>query len=110
VREQGVFDRIIDTTEFVTIGLQGALDIVHSLMKGQPCYLSIDLDVLDPLSFPCVGAPISGGLQPMHLFGLVKGLRSLLVAADIVEFLADQASPLHYLLITDLFGQLTTQS
>lgn len=110
VRQQGVFDRIIDATEFATIGLQGTLEIVHLLMAGHNCYLSIDLDVLDPLSFPCVAAPISGGLQPLHLLGLVHGLKPLLVAADIVEFVADQASTVQYLLVADLLGQLTSQS
>lgn len=110
VRQLGVFDDIIDAADFATIGLKGTLDIVNSLMTGRRCYLSIDLDVLDPLFFPCVAAPISGGLQPLHLFGLIKGLRPTLVAADIVEFVADQASPLHYLLVADLLGQLTAQS
>ncbi len=110
VRRQNVFDLIIDATEFATVGLQGTLDLVYELMAGQRYYLSIDLDVLDPLCFPCVAAPISGGLQPLHLFGLVKGLKSSLIAADIVEFVAEHASPLHYLLIADLLYLLTEKS
>lgn len=109
VRKQGIFNRIIDASEFASLGVKGTLDQLHGLMGDQRYYLSIDLDVLDPLSFPCVATPISGGLQPLHLFALIKGLQPYIVGADIVEFLAKQASPLHYLLVVDLLAQLTTQ-
>jgi len=110
VRKLAVFDHIIDASDFALLGIKGTLDVVNALIVGRRCYLSIDLDVLDPLYFPCVATPISGGLQPLSLFGLIKGLRPALVAADIVEFVADEASPLHYLLVADLFGQLTAKS
>lgn len=110
IRKQNIFNLIIDATEFATIGLQKTIDLVNRLMEGQLCYLSIDLDVLDPLCFPCVSTHISGGLQPLHLFSLIRELKPSLISADVVEFNVMHSSPLHYLFISDMVYRLLEQS
>ncbi len=50
-----------------------------------PVYLSIDLDGLDPAFAPGVSHPEPGGLSVREVLGLVHGITSPIVGADIVE-------------------------
>lgn len=53
---------------------------------GKPVFLSVDLDVLDPSSFPGTGTPEPGGPTYKELRGALLGLASLnVVAIDLVE-------------------------
>ena len=52
----------------------------------KPCYLSLDLDVVDPAFLPGTGAPEPGGITSVQLFEAIATLRPLnLVGCDIVE-------------------------
>ena len=62
------------------------LDIALDALKGQPVYLTIDLDVLDPSEFPGTGAPEAGGIHFVDLIAALTQVFKLdIVAADIVE-------------------------
>lgn len=57
-----------------------------------PCYLTFDIDCLDPAFAPGTGTPIPGGLSTLHvleifraLSGLTKEFRLNIVGIDIVE-------------------------
>lgn len=50
-----------------------------------PVYLSLDMDVLDPAFAPGVSHHEPGGLSTREVIGLIQGLESPLVGADIVE-------------------------
>lgn len=52
-----------------------------------PCYLSIDIDVVDPLSAPGTAAPVPDGLPPARVRDLVRALvrHRRVVGADVVE-------------------------
>jgi agmatinase len=59
-------------------------------LKGQPVYISLDLDVLDPSLLPGVGAPEPGGLTFQEFISLIKELRPLhVVGFDMVELTPD---------------------
>lgn len=49
----------------------------------QKCYLSIDVDVLDPSIAPGTGTPVPGGISVNELFNLIQGLEP--IGADFVE-------------------------
>jgi arginase len=55
-----------------------------------PVYLSIDLDVLDPVFAPGVSHPEPGGLSSRDVIGLIQGFKGRLVGADIVEYNPDR--------------------
>lgn len=51
-----------------------------------PVYLSIDLDGIDPAFAPGVSHWEPGGLTVREVIGMIQGLRSTIVGADVVEF------------------------
>jgi arginase family enzyme len=58
-----------------------------AIPAGLPCYVSIDLDVLDPSVAPAVGTPVPGGLTLHELEDAVAAvaLRARVEALDLVE-------------------------
>lgn len=55
-------------------------------LRGQPLYLTVDLDWFDPAAMPGTGTPEPGGFLWSHFAALVEELRHhRLVAADVVE-------------------------
>jgi len=63
-----------------------SLESVVSFVKEcKALYLSIDLDGVDPAYAPGVQTPEPLGIEPRHLFQLVKLLSTRAVGADIVE-------------------------
>ncbi|AKS46393.1 guanidinobutyrase [Octadecabacter temperatus] len=60
-------------------------DIVASI-GGQPCYITYDIDSLDPSFAPGTGTPEIGGLTTMQAMELIRNLRGLnIVGCDLVE-------------------------
>jgi len=65
--------------------LQGFAGAVEKL-AGKPLYVTIDLDVLDPSSFPGTGTPEAGGVTFKELLEAILSLRGAnVVACDINE-------------------------
>jgi agmatinase len=72
-------------------GLDGAAlqpfiaEIVHRL-QGRPCYLTLDIDCLDPAFAPGTGTPEPGGLTSSQVLTFLEELSVLnLVGMDCVE-------------------------
>ncbi|HXH10421.1 MAG TPA: agmatinase [Alphaproteobacteria bacterium] len=54
--------------------------------RGTPCYLTFDIDVVDPAFAPGTGTPQIGGPSSREIVALVRGLQGLaFVGADLVE-------------------------
>ncbi len=67
-------------------GIDAVLDVVRERVGDAPCYLSFDIDGLDPAFAPGTGTPVPGGLASWQALELVRGLGDLdLVGMDIVE-------------------------
>ncbi|WP_377267890.1 agmatinase [Peterkaempfera sp. SMS 1(5)a] len=59
---------------------------IRERVGDRPCYVSIDIDVLDPAHAPGTGTPEAGGLTSRELLEVLRGLDGMrLVGADIVE-------------------------
>jgi agmatinase len=77
---------IFSTTEFDSIGLQGAIDRIAARVQDRPMYISIDIDVLDPSHAPGTGTPEAGGLTSRELLAVIRSFSKLnIVGADVVE-------------------------
>ncbi|KAN0064056.1 hypothetical protein ACQY0O_003666 [Thecaphora frezii] len=75
--EAGVIDEI---------GAGGIVERIRAQVEGNPIYLSIDIDVLDPSAAPATGTPETGGWTSRELRRIVRGLEGLdIVGADVVE-------------------------
>ena len=85
--------------EFSELRASGRLVAIEAMaealrpLRGQPLYLTVDLDWFDPAVLPGTGTPEPGGFLWRHFANLVDELRHhRLVAADVVE-LAPQLDP-----------------
>ena len=69
--------------------LEKGLAPLRRLLKrfgGQPTYLSLDIDVVDPAFAPGTGTPQVGGLSSAQMLEVVRVLRGLkIIACDLVE-------------------------
>ena len=51
-----------------------------------PCYISVDIDVIDPAFAPGTGTPECGGFSSLEFLTILKGLKDLhIMGGDIVE-------------------------
>lgn len=68
-------------------GVEAAVERVRTRLGGAgPRYLSLDIDVLDPVYAPGTGTPEVGGLSSVQLLQLLRGLAGLaFVGFDLVE-------------------------
>jgi agmatinase len=69
---------------------RGIDDVVREVIRiagGGPCYLTMDIDVLDPAYAGATGTPEAGGLEPRELLAAARtlGEELELVGADLVE-------------------------
>jgi agmatinase len=78
--------KIISTTDVATRGVDFAVESIVARVGSHPCYVSIDIDVLDPAHAPGTGTPEPGGLTSRELQLILRGMRSCaVVGADVVE-------------------------
>jgi arginase family enzyme len=61
-----------------------AVGTVHG--AAGPVYISLDLDVLEPMLAPGVSHPEPGGLTVREVLEVLAAVRSPVVGADIVEY------------------------
>ena len=73
----------------VAVHERGAATIaeqVRALVGDRPCYLTFDIDCLDPSFAPGTGTPVVGGLSSHQALQLLQHLRGInLVGMDVVE-------------------------
>lgn len=67
-------------------GIDRALHAIHSRVGQRPCYVSFDIDFLDPAFAPGTGTPVCGGFSTHEALRMVRGLASLnVIGMDVVE-------------------------
>ncbi len=100
VMEEGLADRLVQIgirtmnphqrrqAERFGVEIHGARTIpkISDLGLTGPLYLSVDLDVLDPLCAPGVSHPEPGGFTTREILSIIHDLPCSLVGADIVEY------------------------
>lgn len=60
---------------------------IMSIIGDRPCYLTFDIDCLDPAFAPGTGTPVSGGLSSAHAMDILRALSGQLQlkGMDVVE-------------------------
>ncbi len=82
--EQGI--TIIDMDEFEKLGASGAARKVRDIVADSNCYLTFDIDALDPGVAPGTGGLEPGGLSVRQAQVFLRELRgTCFVGADVVE-------------------------
>lgn len=78
--------RTIFIEEFNKMGADAVIDETRRVIGDGPTYISFDIDSLDPAFAPGTGTPEVGGLTPIEVQTLLRGLRGLnLIGGDVVE-------------------------
>jgi guanidinobutyrase len=84
MRQQG--GRVVAVEECWHRSLAPLMDDVRQQLGTQPCYVSFDVDGLDPSVAPGTGTPEIGGLTGAQGLEIIRGCRGLqVVGADVVE-------------------------
>ncbi|WP_223421169.1 agmatinase [Tateyamaria pelophila] len=77
---------IIDAAEVHRIGAEAVAARTREIVGDRPCYLSFDIDGLDPAFAPGTGTPVWGGLTSAQAAALLRGLAGINIrGGDIVE-------------------------
>lgn len=67
-------------------GAEKAVEIIKDKVGSNPCYITFDIDFLDPSCAPGTGTPVCGGFDTITGIKLLHGLRGLnLIGCDVVE-------------------------
>lgn len=79
--------RVMYMDEFDELGPAGAVAVAREIVgEDSPCYVSFDIDALDPAFAPGTGTPEIGGMTSLQAQQLLRGLAGLdIVGADLVE-------------------------
>ena len=77
---------VIDAPEAHEIGPAKVATRLREIVGDGPCYVSFDIDALDPAFAPGTGTPVWGGLASWQAAAILRALRGIdLKGADIVE-------------------------
>ena len=78
--------RVVYMEEFAKVGVERVIAEARRVAGEGPCYISFDVDGLDPVYAPGTGTPEIGGLTTLEAQHLIRGLEGLnLIGGDVVE-------------------------
>ncbi len=78
--------RVVTIEELYERGLDAAIAEARRIVGAAPCYVSFDVDGLDPTYAPGTGTPEVGGFTTYEAQRMIRGLQGLdLVGGDVVE-------------------------
>ena len=77
---------ILDAPAVHRDGIEATLSRVRAVVGDRPCYVTFDIDALDPAFAPGTGTPVWGGLASWQAAALLRGLAGIdLIGGDVVE-------------------------
>ncbi len=77
---------VIDAPEAHRLGPEAVAARIREIVGDGPCYLSFDIDGLDPAFAPGTGTPVWGGLASWQAAAILRGLAGIdLKGGDVVE-------------------------
>jgi agmatinase len=78
--------RVVYVEELQQRGVEAILAEAREMIGDHPCYLTLDVDAIDPAFMPGTGVPEAFGLTPVEVRDLIRGTHGLnLIGADIAE-------------------------
>ncbi len=77
---------VIHAEEVDAMGVEAVVARARDVLRGEPFYLSFDVDGIDPAFTPGTGTPEIGGLTPREAQRILRGLAGLpIIGGDVVE-------------------------
>ena len=78
--------RVIYMDEFYELGVKAVIEEIHRVAGEGPCYLTFDVDGLDPVYASGTGTPEVGGFSTVEAQLMIRGCQGLnLIGGDVVE-------------------------
>ncbi|KAM0751806.1 Arginase/deacetylase [Meredithblackwellia eburnea MCA 4105] len=78
--------QLLTTDDIDDMGPTGIIKAIRERVGDSPCYLSFDIDTIDPSMAPATGTPESGGWTTREVKKILRGLSGLnMVGLDVVE-------------------------
>lgn len=72
--------------EVEEMGAASIAEAIYARVGGMPCYITFDIDCLDPAFAPGTGTPVAGGPSTAKMLAVLRHLKNLqIVGADVVE-------------------------
>lgn len=98
--------RVLDARWLHAHGVEACIAEIRARVGDRKCYVSFDIDFLDPAFAPGTGTPVVGGFDTHTALRLVRGLAGLqIVGMDVVEV----SPPFDHADITALAGASIAQ-
>lgn len=86
VNEDTLGVHIIDAPDVHESRMADVASRIKSVVGDNPCYVSFDIDALDPAYAPGTGTPVWGGLSSAQAAAILRGLAGVnVVGMDVVE-------------------------
>jgi agmatinase len=77
---------VVDACEVHRTGPERVADRVREIIGAAPCYVTFDIDALEPAFAPGTGTPVVGGLSPYQAQEILRRLKGIdVVGMDVVE-------------------------
>jgi agmatinase len=84
--DQSVGYNILDARWVHREGVDAVVEAIRDAVGTRKCYLTFDIDCLDPAYAPGTGTPVCGGLTIVQALEILRGLTGIeLVGMDLVE-------------------------
>ncbi len=78
--------QVLDADWMHRHGMEAAVEAIRERVGGRPCYVSFDIDFLDPAHAPGTGTPVVAGFSTRQALELIRGLGGLDIRGiDVVE-------------------------
>ena len=78
--------QILDAPFVHQAGVEETVARIKTVVGERPCYITFDIDCLDPAFAPGTGTPVWGGLASWQAAAILRGLAGInLVGGDVVE-------------------------
>lgn len=69
--------RILYGEDVHSLGVNGVVEAIRARVGNAPCYLTFDIDCLDPAFAPGTGTPVAGGLMSREALMILRRLSGL---------------------------------
>ncbi|XDA99594.1 agmatinase [Sulfitobacter sp. LCG007] len=77
---------VIDAPEVHETGPKAVAAKIREVLGDAPCYLTFDIDALDPAFAPGTGTPVWGGLSSAQAAAILRGVAGInIMGGDVVE-------------------------
>jgi agmatinase len=78
--------RVLDARWLHRHGVDKAVEAIKARVGAGACYLTFDIDFLDPAFAPGTGTPVVGGFDTHTALEIIRGMAGIrIVGADVVE-------------------------